>query len=182
MENKEIKEVKKELKKLFNVNGISVKTNEVGNLLINGKEVKMKEYEKMIYDLISDGLRLIIENNEDSEEVEDAKDLQNQLNKVYEKGNLMVVTSTVGEYLNGVGICLGVKIESNLNKDVVVGNNLLNFNGLYGINIYSFSFDGTLNFVDKSVVNLLFNEWCNANGDTNIISEYKRLKSVGLIA
>lgn len=182
MNKKEIAKAKRELKKVFKVNGISVKTNEVGNLLINGKEVNMKEYEKMIYDLISEGLHLIVEKNEDSEDVEDAKELQTTLNKVYEKGNLMVVTSTCGEYLNGVSLCLGVKIESNLNKDVVVGNNLLNFNGLYGINIYSFSFDGTFNFVNKSVVNLLFNEWCNANDEINIISEYKKIKSVGLIA
>lgn len=175
---KEIDKMKKELKKVFKVNGISVKTNEVGNLLINGKEVKMKEYEKMIYNLISDGLRLIIENNEDSEEVEDAKELQEVINNVYNGGCLMMVLSTCGECLNGSSICLGVNLKSNLMKDVVIGNNLLKYN-VSGIYIYSFSFDGTLNFVSKTIANQLFNDWCNANDDINIISEYKRLKNVG---
>lgn len=180
MENKKTIKVneKNQLKKSFVVNGFSAKVNEVGNLLINGKEVKMKEYEKMIYDLISEGLNVIVEKNEDSEEVEDAIELQKLLNKVYENGNLMMVTSTCGEYLDGVSICLGVKIESTLIKDVVIGNNLLKYNNS-GIYIYSFSFDGTLNSVSKTIANQLFNDWYNANDDINIISEYKRLKNVG---
>lgn len=178
MKKMELEKTKKELKKSFVVDGFRVKVNEVGNLLINGKEVNLKEYEKMIYDLISEGLSVIVEKNEDSEVVEDAIELQNLINKVYENGNLMMLTSTCGECLDGVSICLGVKIESTLIKDVVIGNNLLKYNNS-GIYIYSFSFDGTLNFVSKTIANQLFNDWCNANDDINIISEYKRLKNVG---
>ena len=115
-------------KKLFVVNGFSVKVNEVGNLLINGKEVNLKDFEKMIYDLISEGLHLIVEKNEDSEEVENAKELQEVINNVYNGGCLMLVLSTCGECLNGSSICLGVNLKSNLIKDVVIGNNLLKYN------------------------------------------------------
>lgn len=176
--NNELAKVKKELKKSFVVDGFRVKVNEVGNLLINGKEVNLKDFEKMIYDLISEGLHLIVEKNEDSEEVENAKELQEVINNVYNGGCLMLVLSTCGECLNGSSICLGVNLKSNLIKDVVVGNNLLKYN-VSGIYIYSFSFDGTLNFVSKTIANQLFNDWCNANDDINIISEYKRLKNVG---